>query len=162
MLRRPHTALAGLLMLLAAPAGGQPGEHAHDHDPPLGAVTFPVSCNAASQDHFTRAVAWLHSFEYEEAELAFRQSAEADPGCAMSHWGVAMSHYHQIWAPPTRRAWAAAIRASATISPRSRPSTPVPARSTIGAGRSPTRRRWSGCTSAILRIERPPSSTRWR
>lgn len=78
-----------------------PQAEAHHHAPQLGTVDFPISCNAPAQAHFSRAVSWLHSFEYEEAERTFRQATEADPACGMSQWGVAMSNYHPLWAPPT-------------------------------------------------------------
>jgi tetratricopeptide (TPR) repeat protein len=26
--------------------------------------------------------------------------AEQDPQCAIAHWGIAMTHYHQLWEPP--------------------------------------------------------------
>src|SRR5437762_583401 len=63
----------------------------------LGQVDFPVSCNAAAQKEFNRAVATLHSFWYEAAEKSFRAVSDADPGCAMAYWGIAMSLYHPIW-----------------------------------------------------------------
>lgn len=89
--------LAGLSVARAdeshAPHGA-PGEK-------LGSVQFPVSCREASQPPFNRAVALLHSFWYDEAEKAFRALADADPDCAMAHWGVAMSVYHPLWAPPS-------------------------------------------------------------
>src|SRR4029453_6505126 len=47
------------------------------------------------------AVAWLHSFEYEEAEKAFTRVTLTDQKCGMGYWGIAMSNYHPIWAPPT-------------------------------------------------------------
>ena len=76
--------------------------HGHQHDPTeLGRVNFIVSCNPQAQKQFNRAVAWLHSFEYEEAEKAFTEATVTDPRCAMGHWGVAMSNYHPIWAPPS-------------------------------------------------------------
>ena len=66
----------------------------------LGTVTFPVSCAAGVQKPFERGVALLHSFWYEEAEKEFRQIALDDPRCAMAHWGVAMSLWHQLWDHP--------------------------------------------------------------
>jgi hypothetical protein len=76
--------------------------HAHPAGKPeeLGRVHFPISCDATVQKPFERAVAMLHSFWYEEALLAFTRITEADPGCAMGHWGVAMSLWHPIWIPP--------------------------------------------------------------
>ncbi len=73
---------------------GTPGEK-------LGSVHFPVSCQETSQQQFNRAVALLHSFWYDEAEKAFRVVAEGEPGCVMAHWGIAMSLYHPLWAPPS-------------------------------------------------------------
>ncbi|HWY22510.1 MAG TPA: hypothetical protein VNX26_14890 [Candidatus Acidoferrum sp.] len=66
----------------------------------LGTVTFPVSCAPNVQKHFQRGVALLHSFWYEEAEKEFQQIATDDPHCAMAHWGVAMSLWHQLWNEP--------------------------------------------------------------
>jgi len=94
--------LCAAAMSFASPALGQaPAPHQHEVSKQLGTLDFPISCAAAAKPHFNRAVAWLHSFEYEEAERSFLRSAEADPHCAMSHWGVAMSQYHPLWAPPT-------------------------------------------------------------
>src|SRR5579862_1047144 len=66
----------------------------------LGTVHFPISCTASSQKAFERGVALLHSFWYEEAEKEFVQIAKDDPACAMTHWGVAMSLWHQLWDHP--------------------------------------------------------------
>ncbi len=88
--------LAFLLPVIAA-AGEQ-----HDHPAPekLGSVSFPTSCQPRIQHGFDRAVALLHSFAYKAAEDAFRSVAEQDPQCAMAHWGIAMTHFHQLWEPP--------------------------------------------------------------
>jgi hypothetical protein len=66
----------------------------------VGEVGFPVSCSAEAQQQFTRAVALLHSFWYEEAVKAFTGVAETDPSCAMAYWGVAMSNWYPLWYPP--------------------------------------------------------------
>lgn len=87
--------------------------HPHKHDPSekLGVVHFAISCKPQVQKQFNRAVAWLHSFEYEEAEKAFTEVTVTDPQCGMGHRGIAMSNYHPLWAPPTpaelKKAWAA-------------------------------------------------------
>jgi hypothetical protein len=74
----------------------------HSHPPPerLGSVTFPTSCAPSVGHDFERAVALLHSFAYTASEQAFRAITVADPTCAMAHWGVAMSYFHQLWSPP--------------------------------------------------------------
>ena len=78
-------------------------DHHHHEDlseTQLGTVHFPVSCAASVQKPFARGVALLHSFWYEEAEKQFMQISKDDPGCAMAHWGVAMSIWHQLWNQP--------------------------------------------------------------
>jgi tetratricopeptide (TPR) repeat protein len=65
-----------------------------------GKVEFPVSCAPAAQSEFSRAVALLHSFFYEEARRVFTSVAERDPKCAMAQWGIAMTWWHPIWTPP--------------------------------------------------------------
>jgi tetratricopeptide (TPR) repeat protein len=66
-----------------------------------GAVDFPVSCAPAVQTEFTRGVALLHSFFYEEARRIFTEVAAKDPTCAMAQWGIGMTWWHPIWTPPT-------------------------------------------------------------
>jgi len=66
----------------------------------LGTVDFPASCAKSAQASFTEGVALLHSFWYEQAEKSFQEAAKADPRCAIAHWGVAMSLWHQLWNRP--------------------------------------------------------------
>lgn len=77
-----------------------PGDH-HDHSDQIGQVDFQNSCSPAAGAIFAEGVAWLHSFEYEQAEKTFNKAAEVDPSCSIAFWGVAMSLYHPLWAPPT-------------------------------------------------------------
>ena len=60
--------------------------HRHDSSEELGQVNFPVTCTAAAQKQFNRAVAWLHSFEYEAAEKAFTEVTVTDPQCGIAYW----------------------------------------------------------------------------
>ena len=66
-----------------------------------GTIHFDVSCRPELKADFEAAVALLHSFFYEEARRRFLEIAERDPQCAMAWWGVAMTWYHPLWAPPT-------------------------------------------------------------
>src|ERR1044071_8559487 len=96
-------ALLTAAILYNAPyAAAQEEMHPHKHDASekLGRVNFPVSCAPLAQKQFNRAVAWLHSFEYEEAEKAFAEVTATDPRCGIAYWGIAMSNYHPLWAPP--------------------------------------------------------------
>ena len=80
--------------------------HHHNEDltaAQLGTVSFPVSCAPEVRQAFERGVALLHSFWYEEAEKEFQQIATDDPHCAMTHWGIAMSRWHQLWNQPDAR-----------------------------------------------------------
>lgn len=78
----------------------------HDHPAPekLGQVSFPTSCAPATQAEFNRGVALLHSFAYSAAGASFRNVTAAEPSCAMAHWGVAMSCFHQLWEPQISQA----------------------------------------------------------
>lgn len=91
-----------ILLLCALPAIALDDMHGHHHDATekLGKVSFPISCTAGSQSDFERGVALLHSFGYEEAEEQFIEITKKDPECAMAHWGVAMSLFHEIWERP--------------------------------------------------------------
>src|SRR5438874_989952 len=66
-----------------------------------GKVDFPITCAPSVQSEFSRGVALLHSFFYEEARRVFTSVAESDPKCAMAQWGIAMTWWHPIWTPPT-------------------------------------------------------------
>ncbi len=85
------TVFAGATLALAALAAPLAAQHDHAHDGALGTLQFPTSCNAAAQPVFERGVVMLHSFWFEEAIRTFGEAAAADPGCAMAHWGAAMT-----------------------------------------------------------------------
>jgi len=93
--------LASLCTAFMAPVIAQ---HEHEHpagDPgKLGKVNFPVSCDPSVQPQFSSAVAMLHSFWFEKASETFAAVAEKDPRCGMAYWGIAMTHWHQIWEAP--------------------------------------------------------------
>jgi tetratricopeptide (TPR) repeat protein len=86
-----------------ADAGAISGEH-------LGSVAFTVSCLPSVQAQFNRGVALLHDFWYGEARPQFERILQADPKCAMAHWGLAMSGFHQIWDTPDAAGMAAGWR----------------------------------------------------
>ena len=70
--------------------------------------TFPPSSSArspspprgplAAQEAFLTGVKALHSFQFDEAAVAFQQAQKADPNFALAYWGEAMSHNHPLWA----------------------------------------------------------------
>lgn len=111
-----------LISCAAAAAHGQREQHAHER---LGRVDFPVSCTAAAQAEFDRAVALIHHMTYSEAREGFRRTATIDPHCAMAQWGIAMTLFQPLW--PTRpgprelqQGWEAVQRAEALAPPTRR------------------------------------------
>ena len=87
------------IALSQSPATLTAQEHEHPVPEKLGSVKFATSCSANVQTEFERAVALLHSFAYSAAEKAFRDIIAKEPNCAMAHWGVAMTYFHQLWEP---------------------------------------------------------------
>jgi tetratricopeptide (TPR) repeat protein len=98
------SAVVCLCLACLAPSFAQDMDEAHMHhheaDEQLGKVSFPISCAPSSQQAFNRGVALMHSFQYEDAEAQFLKITKSDPSCAMAHWGVALSYFHQIWDRP--------------------------------------------------------------
>jgi tetratricopeptide (TPR) repeat protein len=76
-----------------------------------GEVNFQISCGPAVQKTFKEAVWTLHSFWYPEALKGFTAVTEAEPGCAMGYWGIAMSHWYPLWYPPSPAALKAGAEA---------------------------------------------------
>ena len=62
-----------------------------DLDQQFGTVQFETSCNEVAQRRFNRAMRYQHSFWYDQAKGIFEEAANADPSCAIAHWGVALT-----------------------------------------------------------------------
>ena len=73
------------------------GSNLYAQESQLGRVEFPTSGSEKAQAYFLRGLAALHSFWYEEALEAFRESTKAEPDFAMGYWGEAMAHNHPLW-----------------------------------------------------------------
>jgi tetratricopeptide (TPR) repeat protein len=87
-----------------------------------GEVNFQISCGPAVQKTFKEAVWTLHSFWYPEALKGFTAVTEAEPGCAMGYWGIAMSHWYPLWYPPSPaalKAGAEAVEKAVAAGPKS-------------------------------------------
>ena len=55
----------------------------------LGGHTFPVTTHSQeAQKWFDRGLLWTYGYNHEEAVSCFQKALEADPNCAMAHWGV--------------------------------------------------------------------------
>jgi hypothetical protein len=66
-----------------------------------GETSFSASVPEKLRSDFNMAIALLHSFEYDESEKMFAKVIDQAPDCAMAYWGVAMSNFHPLWAPPS-------------------------------------------------------------
>src|SRR6266403_1170285 len=95
----PMRWMSGLCALFLCTSVAGADEH-HDHKlsaEELGSIHFAISCVKSTQTEFNRAVALLHSFQYEQSRSSFAEVSKRDPTCAMAQWGIAMSHYHGLW-----------------------------------------------------------------
>jgi len=63
----------------------------------LGKISFPNSGSPAAQAPFIRGVLLLHSFEYDDAIVAFREAERIDPSFALAYWGEAMCFNQTLW-----------------------------------------------------------------
>jgi len=103
-MRRLIAALSAML-LCGWVAQGQEGHHHELSEEEVGSVHFETTCGAGMSEaaktefdaKFNKAVALLHSFQYEDTRAAFEKIAGENPQCAMAEWGVAMSHFHGLW-----------------------------------------------------------------
>jgi hypothetical protein len=76
------------------------GAHAQE----LGTISFETSGAPAAQPQFLEGVKALHSFQFDEAAVAFREAKKLDAGFALAYWGEAMSYNHPLWAQQDREA----------------------------------------------------------
>ena len=67
----------------------------------LGGHSFPVTTSSQeAQTWFDRGLLWTYGYNHEEAAACFRRALEADPGCAMAHWGLGYAvgpNYNMPW-----------------------------------------------------------------
>lgn len=122
--------VAVLLAVLLAVAASGAWAHRDEHEtrrsaPPeqLGEVDFPLSCSAAAQKEFNRAMSLFHSFWFEPAKKSFAKVLEYDPACGMAQWGIAiMSTGNPLAWPPNPdalKAGAAALAEAQRVGARS-------------------------------------------
>ncbi len=67
----------------------------------LGGHHFPVTTvSEEAQLWFDRGLTWTFGYNHEEAVACFNKAIEADPACAMAHWGVGYAagpNYNMPW-----------------------------------------------------------------
>ena len=60
-----------------------------DYPYDLGPYSRTVTTTSAdAQRWFDRGLNWCFGFHHEEAIACFEKALEADPSCAMAHWGI--------------------------------------------------------------------------
>jgi len=113
----------GALLVCAWTGQSQEGHHHELTEQEVGSVHFATTCSVGMSDEarrefdasFNKAVALLHSFQYEGTREAFEAIAKRNPNCAMAEWGIAMSHYHGLWKSGDVAAGRAAIQKAREI-----------------------------------------------
>ena len=95
---RPIRSLLALAALCAS-------QHLAAHDVAdaagkLGDVHFKVDCNAAAQQQFDLAMAYYHSFAWEEIKAPLDRVLQADAKCGMAHWVRALASLDNPFAWP--------------------------------------------------------------
>ena len=108
--------LGSMLVLMSAFTLGLKAQNSQ-----LGKVQFPTSGSAPARLHFLRGLAALHSFWYEEALEAFRESTRIEPDFMMGYWGEAMAQNHPLWSEqdtPAAREVIAKIKETPKLTPQ--------------------------------------------
>jgi hypothetical protein len=76
------------------------------------------------QPQFNKGLALLHNMMYVQSEKEFKAVAKYEPDCAMAYWGIAMTLFHPLWAPPSsdelKRGWETIQKAAALNPPTKR------------------------------------------
>lgn len=67
----------------------------------LGTFTREITTSSIqAQTWFDRGLIWIYGYNHEEAIACFERALEADPACAMAHWGIAYAvgpNYNKPW-----------------------------------------------------------------
>jgi tetratricopeptide (TPR) repeat protein len=67
----------------------------------LGSHSCPVTTTSPeAQTWFDRGLIWTYGYNHQEAVACFRRALEADPDCAMAHWGIGYAsgpNYNMPW-----------------------------------------------------------------
>ena len=111
--RAPDAAGGATTVAIGLPAASGPGIIAAMEYYDLGPHRRPVSTDVAeAQTWFDRGLNWLYGFNHGESVACFQRAIEADDGCALAHWGLAVAlgpNYNLPWHLMDRRNRARAL-----------------------------------------------------
>jgi len=86
---------------LALPATAQQQTMNDAHSASVGhaivTVDFQADCDNAVRADVDHALGMMHHMMYTQAREEFEAVVQADPGCAMAHWGVATTLFQPLW-----------------------------------------------------------------
>jgi len=101
---KKFAALCMCILLAPSAAWAQTEQHQHSGLAPkdIGTVNFETSCSPAVKTQFNEAVALLHSFWFAESRAIFESVLKTDPNCAISYWGIALTHWGNPFAGHAR------------------------------------------------------------
>ncbi|MCR8913310.1 hypothetical protein FDP08_07865 [Marinobacter panjinensis] len=63
----------------------------------IGTVNFKADCDDSVRADVDHALGMMHHMMYTQARAEFDAIIQADPDCAMAHWGVATSLFQPLW-----------------------------------------------------------------
>ena len=84
-MRMRLTFFLATVVLLLPNMGYAQADHHHGSPETLGSVTFTTSCKSAVQPQFNRAVALMHSFQFQSAIEGFDAILATDPSCSIAY-----------------------------------------------------------------------------
>ncbi|MDK8463457.1 hypothetical protein [Marinobacter sp. SS13-12] len=71
--------------------------HPHSAGDGIGTVNLQADCHDSVRADVNHALGMMHHMMYTQARAEFNAIIQADPDCAMAHWGVATSLFQPLW-----------------------------------------------------------------
>ncbi|NMT65103.1 tetratricopeptide repeat protein [Marinobacter orientalis] len=96
-----RTAILTATLSISLPAAGheEPANNGSptSADDAVGTINFRADCSEHMRADVDHALGMMHHMMYTQAQAEFEAITEAEPGCAMAHWGVATSLFQPLW-----------------------------------------------------------------
>ncbi|WP_146084202.1 hypothetical protein [Marinobacter maroccanus] len=71
--------------------------HLHSAADGIGTVNLQADCHESVRADVDHALGMMHHMMYTQARAEFNAIIQADPDCAMAHWGLATSLFQPLW-----------------------------------------------------------------